>query len=80
MNPTIDAGLYLPLVFISFDGASSKGVVDGGNAPPLEPRLSKLDGRDSGLTMGARVADKFLVLFQHFAISPTSSAADAAEC
>ena len=58
--PTIDAGLRLPLVFTPFKVASFEGVVDGENVFPLEPRLPTLDGRDGGLTIGARVADKFL--------------------
>ena len=73
MNPTIDAGLYLPLVFISFNGVSFEGVVDGRNVSPLEPRLPTLDGRDGGLTMGARVAGIEIprVSLRLFAISPT---------
>jgi len=60
VNPTIDADLCLPLVFTPSSGVSFEGVVDGENVFPLEPRLLTLDGRDGGLTMGARVADKFL--------------------
>ena len=60
VNPAIDAGLCLPLVFTPFNGVSFEGVVGGENMFPLEPRLPTLAGRDGGLTMGAKVTDKFL--------------------
>ena len=59
-NPTIDAGLGLPLAFTPLGGVSFEGVVGGGNVFPLVPRLPTLDGRDGGLTMGAGVVDKVL--------------------
>ena len=60
VSPTIDAGLSLPLAFTPFNGVSFEGVVDGENVFPLELKLPTLDGRDGGLIMGVRVADKFL--------------------
>lgn len=60
VSPVIEAGLRLPLTFTPFNGMSLEGVVDGENVLPLEPRLPTLDGRGGGLTIGARVADKFL--------------------
>lgn len=60
VNPTIDAGLKLPLVFTPFNCMSFGGVVGGDNVFPLVPGLPTLGGRDGGLTIGARVADKFL--------------------
>jgi len=60
VNPTIDAGLCLPLVFTPFSSVSFEGVVGDENVFPLEPRLPTLDGRDGGLTMGARETDEFL--------------------
>jgi len=60
VNPTVDFGLFLLLVFTPFnDGGSFEGVVDG-DVLPLETRLPTLEGRDGGLMMGAGVADKFL--------------------
>ena len=59
VNPAIDAGLRLPFVFSPFNRASFVGVVDE-RVFLLEPRLSTLDGRDGGLTMGTAVVDKFL--------------------
>ena len=59
-NSTIDVGLDFPLTFTLFDGVSFGGVVGGDNVFPLIPELPTLGGRDGGLTMGARVADKFL--------------------
>jgi hypothetical protein len=60
VNPTIDADRGLPLVFTPFGDVSLGGVVGGENLFPLEPRLLTLDGRDGGLAIGVRVADKFL--------------------
>ena len=61
VNPTINVGLCLPLMFTPFNnGVSFEDVVDGDDVCSLEPRLPTLDGRDGGLTMGAGVADKFL--------------------
>ena len=58
VSPTIDAGLRLPFAFTPFDTVSFEGVVDGENVFPFELRLLTLDGRDGGLTMGVKVADK----------------------
>jgi len=44
VNPTIDAGLCLPLMFIPFNSMSFEGVVDGENVFLLESRLIRRAG------------------------------------
>lgn len=58
VNPTIDGGLCLPLVFTPLSGASFGGVGGGEGVLPLERKLTTLDGRDGGLAMGGKVADE----------------------
>ena len=53
------SGVHLEPLCLS-NVASFEGVVDGEKVFSLEPRLPTLDGRDGELTIGARVADKFL--------------------